>query len=147
MNLSRITYVPRARVEFLPEEVQTLFDAAQSHYDGHCKTTTAPTTDPHFGTHQCGLLTGLLNRTKNGTMIKSRTTDARGHVSDVEVVDSELAFRDLDTLVKIAESPLQGCTEIYHKLMTVLRHLNEASMTVSEFKIPVRQTVGDFHRR
>lgn len=139
MNLTNIRFRPVARLEFLPEEVEALYKAAESHYDAHCRSTVIP----GERLNQRGLLTAMRSRIKNGMMHTSRQI-IDGVPFPVDVVDIELEFADVDTLTKIAESP--ACpSPLYGKLSTVLRHMNQAAREVSEYgRIPAKMLNGDF---
>lgn len=112
MNHHEIRYRPIAFVSFTFAEVESLFNAAAHHYDGHCRSYA------HANGPKPGLLTGLLKMTKNGF-------GKDGHV------ETELSWRQLDTLCKIGESPYVSI-ELYRSLGSCLAALRTHALPAVE---------------
>src|ERR1700722_16327572 len=75
MELKKIIYIPKARVEFTEEEVMALIEASEHHYDHKCKELSQPG----------GILYGIRNMLKDGK------------------AEVALRFSELDVLAKTAE--------------------------------------------
>jgi hypothetical protein len=75
VQLQRVTFVPKALMEFTEEEIGALFLASEAHYDGVCRQASQPG----------GILWGLRNRLADGK------------------AEAELSWKDLDLFGKVAE--------------------------------------------